>query len=175
MKDRCSRILVEDSHCENSHGLSIGSLGEHGSTAAVEDVLFRNCTLVNTMGAAKIKAWQGGKGFARNVSWVGLNVTSAATPIQVTQYYCPGDAAACVPQPGGVAISGVTVTGLRATQTNGWAAVFNCTHDAPCSDIALADVLIEPAAGVTRNDVLCEHASGTATDVSPAMCLAAQD
>lgn len=169
VKAGCKGIVVEDSFFNGSHGLSIGSLGENGATDTVEDVLFQRCTLVNTQGAAKIKAWQGGHGYARNISWRNITVSGAQTPLLLTQFYCPHST--CKPQPGGVLISNITVAGLAGTQVNGDAASIACTADAPCTGLALSDIHITPAAGTATNRFTCAHAFGTAVDVSPSACL----
>lgn len=46
----------------------------------------------------KIKAWQGATGYARNITYTNLTVDMVQTPIQLTQFYCPGNASACAVQ-----------------------------------------------------------------------------
>ncbi|KAA1467850.1 pectin lyase-like protein [Dentipellis sp. KUC8613] len=80
-------IVFRDSYCENGHGLSIGSLGEGGQVADVENVLIENVSMVNSLYGARFKSWTGGNGFARNVTWRNIRFSSVPFPIYVTQNY----------------------------------------------------------------------------------------
>ncbi|KAL6129541.1 hypothetical protein ACLB2K_072891 [Fragaria x ananassa] len=64
--DDCIAINSGTSHvnitgvlCGPGHGISIGSLGEHGSYSMVEDVQVRKCTFNGTTNGARIKTWKG--------------------------------------------------------------------------------------------------------------------
>lgn len=177
IKPGTANVVIQQSYCENGHGFSIGSLGEHGAVSSVENILVQNVVLNGTMGAAKVKAWQGGRGYARNITYVNVTVIDTIdTPLQVTQFYCPGDPSACNPQPGGVAITEFTVTGMTGTFAHGIAGQFNCTADAPCTDIALADISLAPSPGTNLPNVMaCSNAHGTAVNTSPQACLQSLD
>lgn len=71
-----------------SHGMSIGSLGQDQSEFAnVSDILFDDITVVDAVYAARFKSWQGGQGLARNISWTNMRVYNVTFPIFVTQTY----------------------------------------------------------------------------------------
>ncbi|KAJ3967342.1 pectin lyase fold/virulence factor, partial [Lentinula raphanica] len=80
-------ITVRDSYCANGHGLSIGSLGEGGAVADVENVLFENVVMANCLYAARFKSWTGGNGIARNITWKNIAFSNVPFPIYVTQNY----------------------------------------------------------------------------------------
>ncbi|KAJ4471686.1 pectin lyase-like protein [Lentinula edodes] len=81
-------ITVKNSYCANGHGLSIGSLGEGGAVADVENVL---CVTVfvsaNCLYGARFKSWTGGNGVARNITWKNIAFYNVPFPIYVTQNY----------------------------------------------------------------------------------------
>ncbi|KAH9854301.1 pectin lyase fold/virulence factor [Lenzites betulinus] len=84
-------IVFKDSICEGGHGLSIGSLGEGGSVADVENVLFENVVMRNSLYGARFKSWTGGNGLARNVTWRNIEFENVMFPIYVTQNYWDQD------------------------------------------------------------------------------------
>jgi len=80
-------IHVRNSYCANCHGLSIGSLGEGGAVANVQNVLFENVVMDNCLYAARFKSWTGGNGLARNITWRNITFLDVPFPIYVTQNY----------------------------------------------------------------------------------------
>ncbi|KIW30020.1 uncharacterized protein PV07_05799 [Cladophialophora immunda] len=71
-----------------SHGMSIGSLGQNQARwANVSNVRFDDVTVIDAVYAARFKSWIGGKGLARNVTWSNIRVYNVTFPIFVTQTY----------------------------------------------------------------------------------------
>ncbi|OCK86060.1 glycoside hydrolase family 28 protein [Lepidopterella palustris CBS 459.81] len=71
-----------------SHGMSIGSLGQSQSSFAnVSNVLFTDNTVISAVYAARFKSWLGGQGLARNISWTNIRLYNVSFPIYVTQTY----------------------------------------------------------------------------------------
>lgn len=71
-----------------SHGMSIGSLGQNqGSFANVSNIKFNDVTVINAVYAARFKSWIGGQGLARNVTWSNIRTYNVTFPIFVTQTY----------------------------------------------------------------------------------------
>lgn len=71
-----------------SHGMSIGSLGQDQSEFAnVSNVHFDDITVIDAVYAARFKSWQGGQGLAKNISWTNMRVFNVTFPIFVTQTY----------------------------------------------------------------------------------------
>ncbi|KAK9912405.1 hypothetical protein M0R45_036272 [Rubus argutus] len=53
-----SHINITDVLCGPGHGISIGSLGQHGTYSTVEYVQVRHCTFKGTQNGMRIKTWQ---------------------------------------------------------------------------------------------------------------------
>ncbi|KAJ5917751.1 exopolygalacturonase C [Penicillium verhagenii] len=71
-----------------SHGMSIGSLGETQSEFAnVSDIHFSDVTVIDAVYASRFKSWMGGQGIAKNISWKNIRVYNVTFPIFVTQSY----------------------------------------------------------------------------------------
>jgi len=82
-----NNIVFQNSICEGGHGLSIGSLGEDGAVADVQNVVFDNVVMKNTLYGARFKSWTGGNGLARNITWKNIAFTNVPFPIYITQNY----------------------------------------------------------------------------------------
>jgi polygalacturonase len=71
-----------------SHGMSIGSLGQNQAKwANVSNIKFDDITVINAVYAARFKSWVGGKGLAKNITWSNIRVYNVTFPIFVTQTY----------------------------------------------------------------------------------------
>ncbi|PIL31273.1 hypothetical protein GSI_05971 [Ganoderma sinense ZZ0214-1] len=80
-------IHFRNSYCEGGHGLSIGSLGQGGSVADVQNVLIENVVMKNSLYGARFKSWTGGNGLARNITWKNIAFDNVMFPVYVTQNY----------------------------------------------------------------------------------------
>lgn len=71
-----------------SHGMSIGSLGQNQAAYAnVSNVTFDSNTVISAVYAARFKSWEGGQGLAKNITWSNIKVYNVTFPIYVTQTY----------------------------------------------------------------------------------------
>jgi hypothetical protein len=84
-----SNILVQGGIIGyQSHGMSIGSLGQNQAKwANVSNITFNDITVVDAVYAARFKSWIGGKGLAKNVTWSNIHLYNVTFPIFVTQTY----------------------------------------------------------------------------------------
>ncbi|TFK84946.1 glycoside hydrolase family 28 protein [Polyporus arcularius HHB13444] len=80
-------IHFRNSVCAGGHGVSIGSLGNGGSVADVQNVLIENVVMKDSLYGARFKSWTGGNGLARNITWKNIAFTNVMFPIYVTQNY----------------------------------------------------------------------------------------
>lgn len=137
------------------HGLSIGSLGEGGTTASVEDVSLRDVRFVRTSNAARLKTWQGGRGRIRNVTFRDLDVRGVGQPLVVDQFYCPASQhpGACANETDAVAVERVAVSGITGWHTSGVAAMLHCAPSSPC-DVEVTGLRLSSAPGCS-NVVRC--------------------
>ncbi|PQQ14065.1 putative polygalacturonase [Prunus yedoensis var. nudiflora] len=53
-----SYIKIRDIKCGPGHGISIGSLGQHGEYSQVEEVQVSNCSFKGTINGVRIKTWE---------------------------------------------------------------------------------------------------------------------
>ena len=88
-------------HCNGSHGISVGSLGQYPTeTDIVENIYVRNISMYNATDGARIKVWPnsasaqsgdlqggGGTGRVRNVTYEDMYVESVDYAIEITQCY----------------------------------------------------------------------------------------
>ncbi|KAJ7511789.1 pectin lyase fold/virulence factor [Mycena galericulata] len=80
-------ITWRNGYCEGGHGLSIGSLGEGGAVANVQNILLESTVMKSCLYGARFKSWTGGNGIARNVTWKDITFLDVPFPIYVTQNY----------------------------------------------------------------------------------------
>ncbi|KAJ7146434.1 pectin lyase fold/virulence factor [Mycena epipterygia] len=85
--DGAVNITWRGGYCEGGHGLSIGSLGEGGQVANVQNVLIEDTVMQSCLYAARFKSWTGGNGLARNVTWKDITFIDVPFPIYITQNY----------------------------------------------------------------------------------------
>ncbi|KAM1257053.1 hypothetical protein ACFX1X_031464 [Malus domestica] len=77
--------------CGPGHGISVGSLGADGATEKVDNIYVKDCSFTRTINGARIKTWQGGSGYARNITFERIKLDGAQNPIVIDQYYCNED------------------------------------------------------------------------------------
>lgn len=71
-----------------SHGMSIGSLGQNQAKfASVSNITFNDVVVIDAVYAARFKSWQGGQGLAKNVTWKNIRTFNVSFPIYITQSY----------------------------------------------------------------------------------------
>ncbi|XP_058775363.1 probable polygalacturonase At3g15720 [Vicia villosa] len=107
-----SFINITGVFCGPGHGISVGSLGKNGEQAKVEEVYVTNCTFTKTSNGARIKTWEGGNGYARNITYEDIEFIEVQNPIIIDQSYNPNifeDVGK------GVVVSDVTFRDLRGT------------------------------------------------------------
>jgi len=91
-KPNSTNILVQNMHCNGSHGMSVGSLGQYrGVTDMAENIYVYNATMTYSGDSARIKVYQdaipladgtlpsssgGGNGYVKNITYDGLHELS---------------------------------------------------------------------------------------------------
>lgn len=125
--------------CDPGHGISIGSLGQGGSYAAVEGVTLDNARISNAQNGVRIKTWQGGTGYVRDVRFSNVLVEGVDHPIIIDQFYCDSRTP-CQNQSTNVQVSDVMYRNITGTSTRAEAIKFACSETVPCSDIVLSNI-----------------------------------
>ena len=100
MKGNTTNLYVNNVTCYASSGMPIGSIGQNPETPDyVENVLFENVVLHDSVNAAWIKTWPGvsvgnttngdggggGTGYVKNVTFRDFRCDNVTQPIYVTQ------------------------------------------------------------------------------------------
>ncbi|RCV34942.1 hypothetical protein SETIT_7G198900v2 [Setaria italica] len=141
-----SRFVTADGiECGPGHGVSIGSLGKNGDTAAVEFIDVKNVHFINTMNGARIKTWEGGQGYAKSISFTNIEFDNVDNPVLIDQFYRDRSVARAV------AISNVTYSNLKGTSSRATAVAFDCSDGGSCTDIHVESMNITGPVARCRN------------------------
>ncbi|KAK7263947.1 hypothetical protein RJT34_31546 [Clitoria ternatea] len=136
-------VRATDITCGPGHGISIGSLGADNSEAEVSNVVVNRATLTGTSNGVRIKTWQGGSGYARNIKFLNIDMQNVTNPIIIDQYYCD-QTKPCQEQGSAVHLSNVLYQNIKGTSASEVAIKFDCSRSVPCREIYLQDVILEP-------------------------------
>lgn len=132
-------VKMKDIDCGPGHGISIGSLGQGGSFAAVEGVALDGARISRAQNGVRIKTWQGGSGYVRNVRFSNVRVDDVDHPIIIDQFYCDSKNP-CHNQSSNVQVSNVMYHNISGTTRRAEAIKFACSDAVPCSDIVLNNI-----------------------------------
>ncbi|KAK4428027.1 putative polygalacturonase [Sesamum alatum] len=165
-----SRIRVKNVVCGPGHGISIGSLGKHNSSASVQDVIVSRAFLFGTKNGVRIKTWQGGSGFARNITFENIWMQNVSNPVVIDQYYCDSPEP-CGNQTSAVGIDSVYFRNIRGTSATEEAMTFACSDSYPCKRLYLENIDLTPSSGIAAKS-FCWKAYGTSAGlVYPPSCI----
>ncbi|XHF96628.1 hypothetical protein AWENTII_000251 [Aspergillus wentii] len=112
-KPNSTNILVQNLHCNGSHGISVGSLGQYeGEVDIVQNVLVYNISMFNASDGARIKVWPGasaalsedlqgggGSGSVKNITYDKMYIDNVDYAIEVTQCYGQSNLTLCNQNP----------------------------------------------------------------------------
>lgn len=142
-KPGASFVEVYDITCNGSHGLSVGSLGSSGLDA-VQNVLVKGATMINSAKALGIKLYPGGDKYGTasvsNVTWEDVVVENCEYAFQVQSCYS-SDASYCSEYPSNATLTGITITNLSGSTSGSDVMNINCPADGTC-DITMTDVTV---------------------------------
>ncbi|KAF3786256.1 Exopolygalacturonase [Nymphaea thermarum] len=156
-------INITEVTCGPGHGVSIGSLGQDGKTESVGRIHVKNVSFTNSMNGVRIKTWQGGSGFVRNVKFEQLQFRNTGNPIVIDQYYCPHSS--CQEQPPAVKISEVSFKQAVGTSSSEVAINLNCSRTVACTGIILDNVRLKSADSSRPAKANCINAFGNTEDI----------
>ncbi|KAL6610582.1 hypothetical protein ACP70R_040551 [Stipagrostis hirtigluma subsp. patula] len=172
MVGNCSDVRVKDISCAPGHGISIGSLGKNRTTDMIDNVKVDTCLLTNTTNGVRIKSWQGGMGFARNLRFESIVMRNVSNPIIIDQYYCD-QPTPCANQTQAVEVRKVEFVGIRGTSATKQAINIACSDTVPCRELELKNVNLTLEGGGAAPTAFCYRAYGrSAGTVAPPSCLA---
>ncbi|XP_020571321.1 polygalacturonase-like [Phalaenopsis equestris] len=136
--------------CGPGHGISIGSLGANGSNDLVSDVTVDTAQLTGTSNGVRIKTWQGGSGYAKNIIFKNIIMKNVRNPIIIDQNYCDSTKP-CAQQKSAVQVSNVQYSNIKGTSESNLAINFSCSKSFPCSGIILQDINLVMSSGKSAN------------------------
>uniref|UniRef100_A0A0A9CYN3 endo-polygalacturonase n=1 Tax=Arundo donax TaxID=35708 RepID=A0A0A9CYN3_ARUDO len=139
-------IRMKNIDCGPGHGISIGSLGKDNTFAAVENVALDTARIRRAQNGVRIKTWQGGAGYVRNVRFSNVLVDDVDHPIIIDQFYCDSRNP-CHNQTSNVQVSNVVYRNISGTSRRAEAIKFACSDAVPCSDIVLSDINLRRGGG----------------------------
>ncbi|XAR49735.1 Polygalacturonase [Bertholletia excelsa] len=168
----CSNVHIEGVTCGPSHGISIGSLGNHHSQACVSNVTVRNAMIRESDNGVRIKTWQGGSGSVYGISFENVQMENVLHCIIIDQYYCLSKA--CRNQTAAVYLTDVTYRNIKGTYDVRAPPIhFACSDAVPCTNITLSEVELLPYEGELVGEPFCWNAYGTqeTQTIPPISCL----
>ncbi|KAK9078264.1 hypothetical protein SSX86_002321 [Deinandra increscens subsp. villosa] len=160
-----SNIKISGIMCGPGHGISIGSLG-HGGTDVVENVDVRNCTMTKTLTGVRIKTYQGGSGYARNISFKAIKLDAVYNPIIIDQYYCPTQED-CINSTSAVKLSDISFDGITGTSNMDNVINLSCSETVACTNISMDNVYISSVTPGRKVFGKCVNAHGRISHVKP--------
>ncbi|KAI0511364.1 hypothetical protein KFK09_011994 [Dendrobium nobile] len=180
--DDCISIVTgsQDVHANNiicgpGHGISIGSLGAKGSIAQVSGVTVDTAQFSGTSNGVRIKTWQGGKGYAKNIVFKNIEMSNVKNPIIIDQNYCDSKKP-CGQQKSAVQVSNVQYSNIKGTSASKFAINFNCSKSFPCSGIVLEDIdLVKNGGGSAKSFCANVKWSKEGTVIPPPCALQLED
>ncbi|KAJ7949617.1 Pectin lyase-like superfamily protein [Quillaja saponaria] len=175
MNDGTSYINITGVSCGPGHGISVGSLGEDGAEETVEQVIVHDCSFSGTQNGLRIKTWQGGSGYVRNISYDQITFANTYNPIIIDQFYVDRGRQLYVDegnQASAVEISNITYRDVNGTSASETAITLNCSMEIGCNDIIMHTINIISSTPGAYINTSCNNAHGKVTSVLPSVsCL----
>ncbi|CAA0809428.1 Probable polygalacturonase [Striga hermonthica] len=168
--DHISDIEISRVECGPGHGISIGSLGKRGNYVQVEKIHVADAFLNGTSNGARIKTWQVGRGYVRDIIFKNLRFNHVKNPLIIDQNYCK-IRGACKERETGVQISNVIYKDIVGTSSTDIAINLNCSKSVACFVISMESVYLSSAKFGKKVTAYCSNAYGEETDVVPGPCL----
>lgn len=169
-KPNSTNILVQNLHCNGSHGISVGSLGQYANEIdIVENIYVTNISMYNASDGARIKVWPGvpaalsgdlqgggGSGIVKNVTYDGMQIENVDYAIEVTQCYGQKNQTLCFQNPSSLKIQDILFRNIKGTTTKTYAPLVGtivCSSNTTCSNIRAEDVSVVGPKG--NNEFAC--------------------
>ncbi|KAJ5242000.1 uncharacterized protein N7469_000327 [Penicillium citrinum] len=180
-KPNVTDIIVQNLHCNGSHGISVGSLGQYpGEVDIVENLLIYNISMFNASDGARIKVWPGissamstdlqgggGSGSVKNVTYDTMVIDNVDYAIEVTQCYGQKNLTLCNQYPSNLTISDILFTNIKGT-TSGKrdpdVGTIVCSSETVCSNIKATNIDVQSPDG--DDEFVCTNVDNTLLEVN---------
>jgi galacturan 1,4-alpha-galacturonidase len=155
-----TNVLVTNLHCNGSHGISVGSVGQYPTKYdIVENIYVSNIYMAHASDGARVKAWPGvfsgdqwvdlqgggGAGYVKNVTYDNFLVNSVDYAIEVTQCYGQTNVTLCAEYPSKVEFTDIKFTNFRGTTSGANKNVVTtiiCSEGTLCSNISASNISV---------------------------------
>ncbi|KAJ3202067.1 hypothetical protein HDU82_007624 [Entophlyctis luteolus] len=172
VKSPTNGFFAENIVCQYTAGNQIGSFGSSGGVAAVENVHYRNVTMIGSQTAAQIKSWPTTSGYVRNILYEDFTVKSTLYVMSVNLFWCDGKDPAkyCPTATGTLAVSNVTFQNFKGTQSStsarpvAKAECLSVNGAGSCTDINFVNVSVTSGKGTADS---FSNACGTGRSTLP--------
>ncbi|KAI8843805.1 pectin lyase fold/virulence factor [Chytriomyces cf. hyalinus JEL632] len=114
VKTPTNGVLIENITCVYTGGCQMGSFAANGH-AEVQNVHYRNVTLIGSQTAAYVKAYPGTTGYIKDVLYEDFHMQDTAYVVGIDSHWCHGP---CGPETGNLAVSNVTYRNFWGTQAS---------------------------------------------------------
>lgn len=154
-----SHVYIRDCHCGPGHRVSIGSLGENGHLAEVNNIHVESVNFYGTMNGIRIKTWLDGKGECHSLSFKSCNFINVLNPIIIDQYYFSKSSQ----EVSAVKIFNITYEDLEGTVDlrTPSAISLRCSNIVACTGLRFRNITFRPT-DLTKNLITtCNNARGT--------------
>ncbi|KAM0849920.1 hypothetical protein ACQ4PT_053429 [Festuca glaucescens] len=157
IEDGTHNLHVTKVVCGPGHGISIGSLRDDNSRAKVSGILIDSVQLYGTTNGARIKTWQGGSGYAKDITFQNIIMDNVQNPIIIDQNYYDSTTP-CKKQQSAVEVSNVVFKNIRGTTISKDAIKLSCSNDDSCSDIVLENIDLKMEGDKGETQSICQYA-----------------
>jgi galacturan 1,4-alpha-galacturonidase len=165
-KPNTTNIFVQNLWCNNTHGVSMGSIGQYpGVLDIIEHAYIENVTLLNGENGARLKAWAGedvGYGRINNITYKNIHVENTDYPVVLDQCYFNIPADECASYPSQVNVTNIVFENVYGTSSGAEGNVVAeliCSPNAVCEGITLKDINLSTPEG-EKGVVVCDGISG---------------
>ncbi|KAJ5622769.1 hypothetical protein N7490_011374 [Penicillium lividum] len=165
-KPNTSNIFVQNMWCNNTHGVSMGSIGQYsGEMDFIENAYLENITLLNGQTGARLKAWAGedvGYGRINNITYRNIQIQNTDKPIVLDQCYFNVNSTECLAYPSKVNITNIIFDNIWGTSSGSKGKVvvdLTCSPNAVCTNITLSRIDITSPAG-SPPEYICDGIEG---------------
>ncbi|KAI5316766.1 hypothetical protein L3X38_036473 [Prunus dulcis] len=156
----CYDLNIANIACGPGHGISVGSLGANGALETAQNVYVRDSSFSGTTNGARIKTWQGGSGYAKNITFEKITLDAAKNPIIIDQFYCNNDHN-CKSQASALLVEDVKYIDFEGTSANEEAIKLDCDQNSGCRNIIMDRIKITSAVPDKKIYASCNNAIGT--------------
>ncbi|KAJ3242617.1 hypothetical protein HDU81_000062 [Chytriomyces hyalinus] len=150
VKTPTNGVLIENITCVYTGGCQMGSFAQNGH-AEVQNVHYRNVTLIGSQTAAYVKAYPGTTGYIKDVIYEDFHMKDTAYVVGIDSHWCHGP---CGPETGNLAVSNVTYRNFWGTQASNSArplVKLDCLQaGGGCTDIKFEDFTVKSGRGTAN-------------------------